>query len=115
MARPLRIECRGALYHITSWGSAGGAVFLGDGDPRAFLDILGEVVERFACLGYAYCLMPNHYHLLVETLERMLSRGMRHLNGVYTQWFNRRHGWTGHLFQGRFKAILVENECHLRT
>ena len=113
MARPLRIEYEGAVYHVTSRGNAGQEVFLGDGDRRAFLEILGEVVERYAWLCHAYCLMPNHYHLLVETLSPTLSRGMRHLNGVYTQWFNRGHGRAGHLFQGRFKAILIEKERHL--
>lgn len=113
MARPLRVEYEGALYHITSRGNAGQDIFMGDGDRRAFLEILEEVVGRFAWHCHAYCLMPNHYHLLVETGAPTLSRGMRHLNGVYTQWFNRRHGRTGHVFQGRFKAILVEKESHL--
>ncbi len=113
MARPLRIEFPGALYHITSRGNAGQDIFLDDKDRFAFLDVLQEVVDRFAWRCYAYCLMPNHYHLLVETLEPTLSRGMRHLNGVYTQLFNRRHGRSGHLLQGRFKAILVEKESHL--
>ncbi|MBC7221679.1 transposase [Candidatus Bipolaricaulota bacterium] len=113
MARPLRIEFPGALYHITSRGNAGQEVFLDDKDRFSFLDLLGEVVERFHWRCYAYCLMPNHYHLLVETVEPTLSRGMRHLNGVYTQAFNRRHGRSGHVFQGRFKAVLVEKESHL--
>ncbi len=113
MARPLRIEFPGALYHITSRGNAGQEVFLDNKDRFSFLDLLGEVAERFQWRCYAYCLMPNHYHLLGETIEPTLSRGLRHLNGVYTQLFNRRHGRSGHVFQGRFKAILVEKESHL--
>lgn len=98
MARPLRIEFPGALYHITSRGNAGNEIFVDDTDRLKFLDVLGDVVDRFAWVVYAYCLMPNHYHLLVETPEGNLSRGMRQLNGVYTQAFNRRHGRSGHIF-----------------
>ena len=113
MARPLRIEFEGAVYHITSRGNARQAIFLDDSDRLHILDVLLEVVERFGWICYAYCLMSNHYHLLVETPRANLSRGMRHLNGVFTQSFNRRHKRTGHVFQGRFKAILVEKESHL--
>ncbi|MCW8917313.1 MAG: transposase [Gammaproteobacteria bacterium] len=113
MARPLRIEFPGALYHITCRGNAREPVFLADGDRRLFLDLMAEVTSRFGWLCHAYCLMDNHYHLLIETPEPNLSIGMRHLNGVYTQRFNRQHNRVGHLFQGRFKAILVERESHL--
>jgi len=113
MARPLRIEYPGAVYHITSRGNARQDIFLDDEDRRVFLELLSQTVERFNWLCHAYCLMDNHYHLLVETLAPTLSRGMRQLNGVYTQKFNRRHGRVGHLFQGRYKAILVEKESHL--
>jgi len=113
MARPLRVEFPGALYHVTSRGNAGQEVFLDDGDRLNFLDILAEVVERYRFICYAYCLMGNHYHLLLETPEANLSRGMRQLNGVYTQRFNRRHKRSGHLFQGRYKAILVEKDAYL--
>jgi REP element-mobilizing transposase RayT len=113
MARPLRIEYEGALYHVTSRGNAQQAIFLDDADRTAFLEVLTDVVERFGWLCHAYCLMTNHYHLLIETPEANLSRGMRQLNGVYTQAFNRRHGRVGHVMQGRFKAILVEKESHL--
>jgi len=78
-----------------------------------FLKILAEVVNRFNWICHAYCLMTNHYHLVVETPEGNLSKGMRHLNGMYTQASNRRHGRTGHLFQGRFKAILVDKDSYL--
>ncbi|MGY4707037.1 REP-associated tyrosine transposase [Candidatus Bipolaricaulota sp. J31] len=113
MARPLRLEFPGALYHITSRGNAGQKIFTDDEDRLAFLEIIAEVVERYRFRCYAYCLMGNHYHLLIETPEANLSRGMRQLNGVYTQRFNRRHKRSGHLFQGRYKAILVEKDPYL--
>ncbi len=113
MARPLRVEFEGAVYHVTSRGNAGQKIFLNDRDRFRFLDVLGEAVEQFGWICHAYCLMPNHYHLLIETPRANLSRGMRHLNGVYTQSLNRRHKRTGHVFQGRFKSILVEKERHL--
>ncbi len=113
MARPLRIEYEGALYHVTSRGNAGTMIFLDDPDRVRFLEILKSVVDRFGWICHAYCLMGNHYHLLVETPQPNLSRGMQHLNGVYTQWFNRRHARSGHLVQGRFKSIVVEKESYL--
>lgn len=113
MARPLRIEYEGAVYHITSRGNARQGIFLDDGDRTTFLKILGDVVERYNWICYAYCLMANHYHLLIETPDANLSRGMQQLNGVYTQAFNRRHHSVGHLLQGRYRAILVEKESHL--
>lgn len=113
MARPLRIEYPGAVYHITSRGNARQDIFLDDTDRTRFLKTVQQVLDRFNWLCYAYCLMTNHYHLLVETVDPTLSRGMRHLNGVYTQRFNRRHHQAGHVFQGRFKAILVERDAYL--
>jgi REP element-mobilizing transposase RayT len=113
MARPLRIEFAGALYHVTSRGNRREPIYEDDEDRRMFLGILAEVVKQFNWICHAYCLMTNHYHLVVETPERNLSKGMRQLNGVYTQASNRRHGRSGHLFQGRFKAILVDKEAHL--
>jgi len=113
MARPLRIEFEGGLYHITARGNGGSSVFLKDEDRERFLEILGSTVERFRWICHAYCLMDNHYHLLIETPEPNLSRGMQYLNGVYTQWSNRKHRRYGHLFQGRFKSIVVEKESHL--
>jgi REP element-mobilizing transposase RayT len=113
MARPLRIEFPGALYHVTCRGNAREKVFLVDPDREFFLQVLTQVVDRFNWRCHAYCLMTNHYHLLVETVDPTLSRGMRQLNGVYTQEFNRRHRRTGHVFQGRFKAILVERDAYL--
>ena len=113
MARPLRLEYEGALYHVTSRGNARESIFLDDGDRSRFLEILADVIKRFGWICHAYCLMTNHYHLLIETPDAGLSRGMQLLNGVYTQRFNRRHDRVGHLLQGRFKAILVEKESHL--
>jgi len=113
MARPLRIEFSGALYHVTGRGNARLAIVEDDTDRQGFLDVLASVVQRYGWRCYAYCLMDNHYHLLVETPEGNLSRGMRQLGGVYTQRFNRRHHRVGHLFQGRFKAILVEEQAYL--
>ncbi|HJT21285.1 MAG TPA: transposase [Nitrospira sp.] len=113
MARPLRIEYAGAVYHVTSRGNARQAIVLDDRDRTAFLTLLAHVIERFGWLCHAYCLMDNHYHLLIETPKANLSQGMRQLNGRYTQAFNRRHRRAGHLFQGRFTAILVEKEAHL--
>ncbi len=113
MARPLRLEFPGAVYHVTSRGNARTTVFNDDTDRRQFLDDLADAVERQDWLCHAYCLMTDHYHLLIETPEGGLSRGMQLLNGAYTQRFNRRHGRVGHLFQGRFKGILVEKESQL--
>lgn len=113
MARPLRIEYEGALYHVTSRGNARADIFLDDSDRTLFIEILSKVVTRFGWICHAYCLMTNHYHLLIETPSPNLSRGMQLLNGIYTQKFNRQHKRSGHVFQGRFKAILVEKESHL--
>ena len=108
MARPLRIEYAGALYHITSRGDGREDIYLDDGDRVQFLKVLSEVCTGFNWGLHAYCLMGNHYHLLVETREGNLAKGMRQLNGMYTQRFNREHGRVGHVFQGRYKAILVQ-------
>lgn len=113
MARPLRIEIPGAVYHVTSRGDRRNLIYEDDRDRIAFLQILARAVERFSWLVHAYCLMGNHYHLLIETPEANLSKGMRHLNGVYTQAGNCRHQRVGHLFQGRYKAILVQKHVHL--
>ena len=113
MARPLRIEYPGALYHVTARGNARQDIFHDDHDRREMLDLLKEIITDLNWICHAYCLMTNHYHLLVETSEGNLSRGMRHLNGIYTQRFNRRHSLTGHVFQGRYKAIVVEKDTYL--
>jgi REP element-mobilizing transposase RayT len=113
MARPLRLQFARAVYHVTSRGNARQKVFFTDADCELFLSTLSAVVSRYGWICHAYCLMANHYHLLIETPKSNLSIGMRQLNGIYTQNFNRRHQRIGHLFQGRFKAILVEKESHL--
>ncbi len=113
MARPLRIEFPGAFYHVTSRGNARGAIFLDDVDHEEFLWRLGGVVREHRWVCHAYCLMTNHFHLLLETPEANLSRGMRRLNGAYSQHFNRRHERVGHLLQGRYHAVLVERDSHL--
>ncbi len=113
MARPLRLEFPGALYHVTARGNAQQGIYLDDEDRHIFLSVLAEVVGRFTWICHAYCLMDNHYHLLIETPQANLSLGMRQLNGVYSQRLNRRHGRAGQVFQGRFKAILVERDSYL--
>ncbi|HOE16347.1 MAG TPA: transposase [Syntrophorhabdaceae bacterium] len=113
MARPLRIEYPGALYHVTSRGNARQKIFRDDTDRTYFFDLLGKAVARYHWICHAYCLMDNHYHLVVETPEGNLSRGMKHLNGVYTQKYNWRYKKTGHIFQGRFKAIIVDKDSYL--
>ncbi len=114
MARPLRIEFAGALYHITARGNAGQDIFLDARDSERFLALLDEVATRLRWRCYAYCLMTNHYHLVVETPAPNLAHGMRQLNGRHTQAFNHRHERDGHLFQGRYKAILVDREPYLK-
>ncbi len=113
MARPLRIEFPDALYHVTARGDGREAIYLDEADREDFLAILASAVKRFHWRCHAYCLMGNHYHLLLETPQANLSRGMRQLNGVYTQRFNRRYRRVGHVLQGRFKAILVEKDPYL--
>ena len=113
MARPIRLEFAGALYHVTSRGDRREAIYEDDADRERFLTVFAEVVRDFNWVCHAYCLMGNHYHLLIETPDANLSKGMRQLNGVYTQASNRRHGRVGHLFQGRFKAILVDADSYL--
>ena len=115
MARPLRLELPGGIYHVTARGNERRWIFRDDADRLAFLDVLARVLDRFGWLCLAYCLMGNHYHLLVETPRPNLARGMRQLNGVYAQRFNRRHNRVGHLTQGRYGAVLVEGDEHLLT
>lgn len=113
MARPIRLEFPDAIYHVTTRGNGGGDIFVDDQDRQQFLTVLAEVVSRTGWVVYAYVLMDNHYHILIETPNSNLSRGMRQLNGVYTQRFNSRHNSGGSVFQGRFKAVLVERNGFL--
>jgi len=113
MARPIRIEYNGALYHVTSRGNSQQDIYLSDEDRVVFLEVLRKARNRFNGVVHAYCLMTNHYHLLIETPEGNLSQFMRHLNGVYTQRFNFNNRRTGHLFEGRYKSILVQQDLYL--
>src|SRR3972149_8400468 len=113
MARPFRLEFPGALYHITSRGNARQEIFLDDDDRTNFLNLLGREVEQQRWNCHAYCLMSNHYHIMIETPEGNLVLGMRRLNGAYSQEFNRRHGRGGPLFQGRYKSTVVDPESYL--
>jgi putative transposase len=113
VTRPLRIEYAGAVYHVTSRGNARKPIFKDDKDRVVLLNSLGEVNDRHHWLCHAYCLMDNHYHLIIETPDGNLSKGMRQLNGIYTMRFNKRHNSVGHVFQGRYKAILLQKESHL--
>ena len=113
MARPLRIEYPGAVYHVTSRGNEKKPIFRDDADRENLLNTLQHVNKRYHFICHAYCLMTNHFHLLIETPDGNLSIGMRQVNSVYTQLFNKRHGRAGHLFQGRYKAILIQKDSHL--
>src|SRR5438874_2291483 len=113
MARPRRLQVAGGFFHVTARGNRRQPVFTDDVDVERFLAILAEVAARYGWRVHAYCLMTNHYHLLVETPEANLSAGFHRLNFLYAQWFNRRHGLDGHLFQGRFHSVLIERQEHL--
>ena len=115
MARPLRVSFPGACYHIMARGNAKSLIFLDAGDYRKFLKILAAVAARFSIVVYAYCLMPNHYHLVCRTCEANVSAALAYLNGVYARWWNRRHGRCGHVTQGRFKAQLVQSDIYMRV
>jgi len=114
MSRPLRLQIPGGIYHVTARGNARRPIFEDDDDCARFLIVLASTVVRYRVLCHAYCLMGNHYHLLVQTPEPNLSLAMRQLNGVYTQRFNRRYGRCGHVLQGRFGAQLVDGDAYLR-
>lgn len=113
MTRPLRIIYPGAFYHITSRGNAKANIYADDKDREQFLFILADVIKKYNWRCHAYCLMGNHYHLVIETVDQTLSEGMRSLNGNYTQWYNAKHKRVGHILQGRFKAFLIEEREYL--
>jgi putative transposase len=113
MARPLRIEFPGAVYHVTARGDRREDIFVDDEDRLALLEVVAQALSRFDAQMLAYCLMDNHYHFVLHTRRANLSLLMRHINGVCTQTYNRRHNKVGHLFQGRFKAILVDRDAYL--
>ena len=113
MARPLRHEFPGGFYHVMARGNEKADIYLNDDDRELFLKYLSNAIKRNNWICHAYCLMPNHYHLLIELNEKTLSRGMQYLNGVYAQAFNRRHERVGHLYQGRAKIIIVDKNSYL--
>ena len=113
MSRPLRIQYANAWYHVMNRGRRGEAVFHGPEDYHCFIDLLKEASGMWEIKIAAYCLMDNHYHLLVQTPEANLSRCMRHINGLYTQSYNRRHKSDGSLFRGRYKSVLVDADGYL--
>ena len=113
MVRPLRIEYPGAWYHVMNRGRRGENVFADRDDYVTFIALLQETSEMFDFQVSAFCLMSNHYHILVQTPSGNLSRAMRHVNGVYTQRYNRRHDTDGQLFRGRYKSVLVQEDSHL--
>jgi putative transposase len=112
MARPPRIEFAGAIYHVSARGDHGEPVFEDDTDRMNLLSVFAQASARFDARALAFCLMDNHYHFVIRTDKPNLSRMMRHVNGVYTQMYNRRHGTSGNLFRGRFKAIIVDRNAY---
>ncbi|NHZ94946.1 transposase [Massilia sp. CCM 8734] len=113
MTRPLRLEFPGALYHVTARGNRRHPIYLDDADRRAWFGALRDACARSNCVVHAYCQMNNHFHLLIETIDGNLSAAMRQLNGNFSRGFNRRHNTVGHLFQGRYHAVLVQKESYL--
>jgi len=113
MPRRPRVEIAGGLFHVTARGSARAPLFLDAFDYSAFLRILARTIEMFAWRCLAFCLMPNHYHLLIETPAPNRGAGMRHLNGSYAQRFNGRYDGSGHVFQGPYRAISIDRDSHL--
>lgn len=113
MSRPLRIEYGGAFYHVTSRGNERRKIFYGNSDYEKFKVYLREAQEKYGYLLHSYVLMKNHYHLLIETPEANMSQVMHFINGSYTTYINRKRGRIGHLFQGRYKAILIERDQYL--
>jgi REP element-mobilizing transposase RayT len=114
MARPLRIQFPGGVYHVTARGNGRQTLFVDDVDHEHFLDVLADVVAQYHLLCHAYCLMANHYHLLLETPDANLSRAMRQINGLFARYFNRRYERPGHVLQGRFHAQVVDRDAYLR-
>ena len=113
IARPMRLEFAGAIYHVTSRGDRREDIYVSDVGREHFIKILGDVCQRYNWVCHAYCLMSNHYHLLIETPDANLSKGMRQLNGVYSQAYNRANDRVEHVFQDRYKTIMVEKQAYL--
>lgn len=115
MSRRLRIKFPGAFYHIISRGNRKELIFIVENDYKNFLKFLARTVKKYSLVCYSYCLMPNHYHLLIETPKGNISESMHYLNGLYAQKFNSNHEKIGHVFHGRFKSILVEKNSYFRS
>ncbi|MCP3923850.1 MAG: transposase, partial [Desulfobacterales bacterium] len=113
MTRPLRIEYPGAWYHVMNRGRRSDDIFVDKKDYQSFVNLLKESIEMWNINISAFCLMGNHYHILFQTPKGNLSRVMRHINSIYTQRFNQRHGLDGSLFRGRYKSILVHHDSYL--
>ena len=113
MARPLRIEYENAWYHVMNRGRQGQKIYRSNDDYRYYISIVQETIKMWDLRIAAYCLMPNHYHLLVQTPQGNLSRCMRHINGLYTQYYNRAYNKDGQLFKGRYKSILIDADSYL--
>jgi len=113
MPRPLRLEYPGALYHVTTRGTRQGAIFLDDNDRALLLSIFAQALKTCDARAFAYCLMGNHYHFVLQTRQDNLSELMRRINSVYSLTFNRRHGRSGHVFEGRYKALHVDRDGYL--
>lgn len=113
MARKYRIQFRGAIYHVMSRGVRKNTIFIDDVDRRKFLRLLGETVARYGCLCFAYCLMSNHFHLVIQTPRANISRSMQYLNSQYAKFFNWRHRYRGHAYEGRFEGPLIEDGYYL--
>ncbi|HEY5479516.1 MAG TPA: transposase [Gaiellaceae bacterium] len=112
MARSPRPQFAGGLYHVTTRGNRRQRIFLDRRDGDFFLTVLGVVVKRHGWRCHSYCLMPNHYHLLLETPEADIAAGMHRLNSRFAHWFNKRRDLTGHLFERRYRSVLVETDAH---
>jgi putative transposase len=115
MPRRPRDEVEGGIYHVFARGNGQQEIFVDDDDRRLYLRLLGKVVVKQRWLCLAYCLMDNHVHLLIETPEANLAAGMQRLHGFYAQTFNERHGWSGHVFQGRYGSVLMKTDAQLWT
>lgn len=113
MARPLRIEYENAVYHVTARGNEQKKIYFDTTDYRKFLKYIAEAKKKYGILLHCYVLMSNHYHLIIETPDANLSRAMHHINSAYTSYINRKRGRSGHLFQGRYKAIVVAKDSYL--
>ena len=114
MARPLRIQYPGAFYHVMHRGNVGSDLFKTESDRGKFLEYLRQAVQRYAIKVHTYCLMTNHYHLLIETPHPNLSQAIKWINVSYAVYFNRKRRRSGHLFQGRFKAVLIDADEYLK-